>query len=95
MVYRKTIHAEQINYCPAGESDNMHYIQIEKWDGFFKVGFCCEPEREYVFRLKDHSDYERVKFNIMEAVFECDNSEELMDYLEDIFEDGFADILIS
>ena len=94
MVYRKTVFAEQIKYCPAGENDNTHYVQIEKRDRFFVVGFCCDTEREYRFRLESESDYERVKFNIMEAIFKCDDPEELMDYLENVFDDGFASILI-
>jgi hypothetical protein len=31
----------------------------------------------------------------MEAIFECDTMDELMENLSEVFEDGFADILVN
>ena len=94
MVYRGSEFVEKIVFSPAGEPENMHCIEMRKGDGVFTVGRCCDPEWNYAFHMDMQSDYERVKFNIMEQIFECESLEELLDNLTDIFEDGFTDILI-
>jgi len=94
MMYRGSSFVEMVAFCPNGEMENTHYIEMRKGDGMFTVGYCCDPEWNYAFYMDAQSDYERVKFNIMEQIFECESAEELLDTLSDIFEDGFSDILI-
>ena len=96
MVYYGTIVSEMIAVHPAGESSNLHYIKLTKShdEPLFWVSCCCNEDWCYEFALESHSDYERVKFNIMEAMFECEDVDELLTCLGEIFEDGFADILI-
>ena len=94
MMYRGSSFVEMIAFCPAGEPQNTHYIEMRKGDGMFTVSYCCDPDWCYGFYMDNQSDYERVKFNIMDAIFECEDTEELLDNLNEVFQDGFADILI-
>lgn len=94
MMYRGSSFVEMIAFCPDGDPCETHYIEMRKGDGMFTVGYCCDPDWDYVFHMDSQSDYERVKYNIMEQIFECESIEELLDNLDEIFNDGFADILI-
>ena len=94
MVYHGTVVSEKIAFYPAGEPSKMHYIELAKSsnDPIFWVS-CCYEDWFYEFALESNSDYERVKFNIMEAIFECEDMDELLTCLSEVFEDGFANIL--
>ena len=96
MVYCGTNMIESIVFHTAGDSDNQHCITMTKHADrpVFTVRCCCDLEWHYDFWMENNSDYERVKFNIMEAIFECEDIEALLVVLSEIFEDGFADILI-
>lgn len=97
MVYHGTVTSERIAFYPDGDPTNMHYIEIARApnEPLFWVGCCCDEDWFYTFAFESNSDYERVKYNIMEAVFECESMDELLTYLSEIFEDGFSNILIS
>ena len=94
MMYRGSSFVELIAFCPNGEPENTHFIEMHKGDGMFWVTYCCDADWCYEFYMYNQSDYERVKFNIMEAIFECEDTDELLNTLSEIFQDGFADILI-
>lgn len=96
MVYYGTDIIEYIVIHPAGESDEKHLIGLNKHANapIFTVTCCCDSSWSYDFYMENNSDYERVKFNIMEAVFECEDMDSLKRVLSEVFEDGFADILI-
>lgn len=97
MVYYGTNTVECIEFHPAGDSKNHHFIMMTKQSDapIFTVECCCDPEWHYDFWMKNNSDYERVKFNIMETIFKCEDVDALLIVLSEIFEDGFADILIN
>lgn len=94
MVYRGSSFIEMIAMCPEGASEETHFIEMQKGDSMFQVTYCCDPDWCYRFYFNSQSDYERVKFNVMNQIFECDDTEELLGKLSYIFEDEFADILI-
>lgn len=96
MVYHGTVVSEKIAFHPAGEPSKLHYIELTKSpnEPLFWVSCCCYEDWFYEFSLESHSDYERVKFNIMDAIFECEDMDELLTCLGEVFEDGFANILI-
>ena len=96
MVYYGTDVVEVIRFNPMNNLNETHYISMTKSadDVTFRVETCCDPNWCYEFYLLNNSDYERVKFNIMNAVFECDTVGQLIVTLEEIFEDGFEDILV-
>lgn len=89
MMYRGSMFIERIGFCPDGNPKNTHFIEMCKGDGIFTVAFCCNLDWHYEFAFDNVSDYERVKYNVMEQIFECDSIEELLDQLSEIFEDGF------
>lgn len=96
MVYAGTNNSELIIFHAAGDSDNMHFIELNKpINGMtFSVGCCCDREWGYQFRMESNSDYERIKFIIMDSIFNCDDVDELLNMLSSTFEDGFSDIII-
>lgn len=96
MVYYGTNNSELIIFHEPGDSGNKHFIELNKpIDGpTFSVRCCCDHDWHYEFYLRSNSDYERVKFNIMESVFECETIKDLLDDLSEIFKNGFDDILI-
>jgi hypothetical protein len=96
MVYYGTDISEHIVFHAAGASDDKHFIVMTKHSDVpaFTIGCCCDHEWRYDFWMNNNSDYERVKFNIMETIFECEDMDALLVVLSEIFEDGFSDILI-
>lgn len=90
MVYCGTGNVERIFVHPMNNLNESHYIDIvtNKDDPTFFVTCCCDEDWVYEFEY-NKSDYERVKFNIMEMIFECDTMDELLDALSEVFEDGF------
>ena len=95
MRYCGTYTTERIAIDMPGD-DVMHFIEMTKSgsEPTFWVSCCCDQDWGYEFVMEDNSTYERVKFNIMDAVFTCDTMEDLLCMLSEIFEDGFADILV-
>lgn len=97
MVYHGTCAVERIMVHPMNELGETHFIELVKAadEPVFYVTCCCDEDWFYEFYMSNNSDYERIKHNIMESVFECETMEELLKTLSEVFEDGFADILIS
>lgn len=96
MVYNGTNNSELIIFHEAGDSDDKHFIELNKpIDGpTFSVSCCCDRDWHYEFYLRSNSDYERIKFLIMDTMWRSETVEELLDTLSEIFEDGFSSILI-
>ena len=97
MVYCGTSYTETIFVHNDGDPTDTHYIEMSKSakDSKFIVTCCCYDDWGYEFSMANPSDYDRVKFCIMEAMFECETMDELIEQLGEIFEDGFDDILIT
>ena len=90
MIYKGTYDVEIIEVTPMDDLSEAHYIQMQKSrdDATFSVTCCCDEDWCYEFEY-NKSDYERVKFNVMECIFECETMDELLDTLSEVFEDGF------
>lgn len=86
---------ERLFVHPMDDINEQHYIDLtmSKDDASFLVSCCCDDEWFYEFEY-NKSDYERIKFNIMETIFESDTMEELIDVLDDIFLDGFGELIV-
>ena len=95
MVFCGTGAVERIFVHPMDDLNSSHYIDLimGKDTPTFAVTCCCDDDWCYEF-VYNKSDYERIKFNIMEAIFECDTMEELLDELTERFEDGFSDLFV-
>ena len=96
MVYFGTSNAELIYIHEVGNPDEVHSICLEKSavESVFDVSYCCDPNWGYRFRMDNNSDYERVKMVVMECIFDCESTDELLDSLSEIFEDGFDELLV-
>ena len=96
MTYCGTSVTETILVHDDGNHDVNHAIELTRcsYSSEFLVSYCGDECWYYEFSMKDPSDYERIKFCIMENVYKCRNMPSLIENLNNIFENYFADILI-
>ena len=97
MIYNGTINIERIVVHPMNDTNNHQIVELTKYsdEPTFSVDlYDGEYNWYWEFDLTNPSDYERVKYCILDAVFVCDIMRELAESLDDIFTDEFADILI-
>lgn len=96
MVFKGSSNIESIFFHPAGDSEEVHWIDLTMRpdSNTFMVTCCCGEDWNYEF-IYTKSDYERIKYTIMQEIFEADSVEEVMETLDEIFTDGFEDILIN
>ena len=97
MIYRGTYFSEKITFSPEDEICSTYAVELCK--GAERNDFCVIIEADdcdYVweFETNDASDYERVKFNIMDTMFTVETLDEFVEILDDIFTEGFGDILV-
>lgn len=95
MTYFGTAVSECIIIHNDGDLKERHCIEMTKSANTsnFIVTCCCYDDWGYEFKITNPSDYERVKFSIMEAMLVCEDMDELLTYLGEIFVDEFADTL--
>ena len=96
MVYRGTSKTETIWISPVDDAKDVHYIELiqAEDDPVFYVTTCCNEDWVWAFRMDGTSNYEMVKHAIMDAAFGCDSAGELLDVLDEVFDDYFGDILV-
>lgn len=96
MRYGGTENVEMIYFSPMDALNETHFITMQKVfdEPVFCVSCCCDDDWFYAFSFEDNTTYERVKFNIMDAIFNCETTNELLDYLDEVFTEGFDDVLI-
>lgn len=97
MIYCQTTNEERIAVHPMDNMKDTKFISLTKYgdDLMFLVSmYDGEDEWYWEFDMSCPSDYERVKLNIFDAIFECDTMVELAYTLDEIFKDGFANILV-
>lgn len=71
---------------PMDDLDSTHFISIikAKEEPIFSVTCCCDDEWVWDFWYSS-SNYERVKWFIMDAIFNSETMDELIDVLDDAF----------
>lgn len=97
MVYCKTIEVERIAVHPMDNLKNTQFVELTKYGDepvFSAWMYDGEEEWYWEFDMSCPSDYERVKLNIFDAIFECETMLELAHVLDEVFKDGFEDVLI-
>lgn len=75
--------------CHEGHNlEEQHWIDLamDKDEPIFYVTCCCNEDWEWEFGYSK-TMYERIKNIIVDCIFECDTMEELMDVLDEIFEE--------
>ena len=98
MIYHGTSKIENIIVHPYNDEKNHQVVSLIQYPDapIFDVEV-DDGEDVWIweFVMDSVSDYERVKLNIMETIFEVDDMRVLAEILDEIFEDGFADILLA
>lgn len=96
MVYHGTNKTETIYISLEDDLEHVCGIELIKAydEPVFYVTTCCNTDWVWKFSMDGESNYEMVKHTIIDAVFECDDIVELMDYLDAIFEEDFDDIVV-
>ena len=97
MVYCSTINVERIAVHPMNNLKNTQFVEIIKHGDEPEFSVWVDDGKDewlWVFDMSCPSDYERVKLNIFDAIFNCNTMYELAVTLNGIFEDGFENILI-
>lgn len=97
MVYHGSSFAEVILMHTFDNPQEKYFIELTRLDDKPVMNVDCIVGDQiyfWAFDISRISDYERIKFNILDAVFECDTIGELMETLQEVFTDGFADIMI-
>ena len=97
MIYCQTINKECIVVHPLNDVNDTQYIELVKYgDAPILAVWFDNGGREWLweFDISNSSDYERIKLSIFGVVFDCNTMLELAQTLDEIFNDGFKNILI-
>lgn len=79
---------ERIMYHEDHDLETQHWIDLtmDKDEPIFYVTCCCDEEWQWEFGYSK-TMYERIKNIVTDCIFECDTVEELIDDLDEIFEE--------
>lgn len=95
MLYYGVDSTERFIVCGENENEANYVEMVKHADApVFSVSCCCDEEWCYDFNMVNNTEYERVKFQILNSIFECEDMDSLMKDLSEIFEDGFGEILV-
>lgn len=97
MIYCQTTNTEHIAVHPLDDIHNTQWVELIKYGDIPMFAVCVddgEDEWFWEFEMTNPSDYEKVKMNIFDAIFECSTMLELAEALNAIFDKLFGDILI-
>lgn len=102
MIYRGTNFTERIQMSPMDRMNTTQWIEMRQFSTSHELEvFLCDDYGNHRnvwswwFKLDKPMTYEQIKFNITENMFECDTIAELAEVLDEVFTDGFTDVLIS
>lgn len=95
MVFCGIIATEQIDLHPNDNLDKLHSIGItmDKHEPKFYIWSSDDREWFWEFWYLSRTDYERVKQCIIDVAYECDNINETLNTLNEVFLEYFSDML--
>ena len=87
---------EKIVVHPDDAPHSSHYIEIEKDKDrpLFYVTNCCDEEWGWAFYYSK-TNYEIIKYSIMDCIAECRTMDELIDALDEVFEEECIDMVFN
>lgn len=96
MILCGSISMERFVVHPDDSPHTSHYIEVteDKDSAIFYVTNCCDDEWVWAFWYSK-TNYEVVKFLIMDCIAECGTMDELIDALDEVFEEDCADMLFN
>ena len=71
MMYCTTEKIERIWFAPESNEDDLHYVEMYKSEDKCYVTVDGDDDLMWAFKLDDPSNYEVVKFAIMDAMFKA------------------------
>lgn len=94
MIICGNISTETIVVHPMDDLNSSHYIDITmgKNAPVFSVSCCCDDEWEWDFWY-NKTNYDIVKYLIMDCIIGCDTIDELIDALDEAFDENCSDIV--
>lgn len=95
MVYYATDVTEKIYIYNEKNHNDVHYINLTKSGDTptFYVTCCCNEKWIWEFYMDNASNYEMVKHVVMDTIMEYDNMREVLEALDEQFEEVFGDIV--
>ena len=86
---------ERFYVHPNNAPHERHWIDIAMGTDAptFAVTSCCDDEWIWEFWY-DKTSYDLVKHVVMDCIFECDDMDELIDALDEVFEENFEEIVV-
>lgn len=96
MVFCSTMNEETILMHPEDDLNETHYINLimSNHEPKFFVTCCCDEDWIWELYYTSKTDYDRVKWCIMDLLSECENMYQLMDLLDEVFVEVFADMIV-
>lgn len=94
MIFCGNVTCERLVVHPNDKPHSSHWIEItmEKNLPVFSVTCCCDSEWEWKFWY-DKTNYDVVKHLIMDCIIECDTMDDLIDALDEVFDEFCGDML--
>lgn len=94
MILCGSYEAESIIVHPSNNPNEAHCIEIVKdnEEPIFRVTYCCNEDWVWEF-LYTKTNYEVVKYLIIASIVECDTIDELIDMLDETFEEECYDMI--
>ena len=94
MIFNGMMKSEALFFRLENDVNDVHFVEMERdcEEDVFYVRVCCDDEWEWKFYDKA-SNYELVKHAIFDIAFDSHNMTELINCLDEVFEDTFNEIL--
>ena len=92
----KGIGASENIWFQSADTNIMYRFILSKSSsnpGNFSLEVSHNEEWGYSFCTDDSSDYERIKYSLMETLFDCENETDMLSTVSKMIEDGFSDII--
>lgn len=95
MIYCSTGSLERLFFHPNGNLEERHWVDLEvsNCGSTFAVTICCDEDWAWEFYY-DKTNYDLIKHVIMDCIFESDSIDELIEAMDEAFEEFFYDIVV-
>lgn len=95
MVYCSTGNLERLFVHPYDDVEERHWVDIAQSNDepTFSVTCCCNEEWIWEFWYSK-TNYELVKHMVMDCIFDAEDMNDLIDAMDEAFEEFFSDIVV-
>ena len=95
MVYCSTGSLERLFVHPNNNIEERHWVDIAMSNDSptFAVTCCCDEEWIWEFWY-DKTSYDLIKHVIMDCIFDAEDMDDLIDAMDEMFDEHFSDIVV-